>query len=340
MKKNRMMRLASVLLVCVLLTTSVISGTFAKYITTDAQYDTARVAKFGVVASLEGDLFGATYVGATNNSITSYSQNGDKGETVSSAVKTEFVVAPGTENLTGLTLTIKGTPEVSTKVILDAAENDKGADYGNSDIYLVAGTYGVMVPYNGVVTAENVGKYFVKQDASSSYVQATMDNSKDATVYELCDKADAPAEGYYPLTWTVKVGNTTKGNIKNVAEVKGTLDGYFNNNVTFNPNRANDMSANVTWSWAYGKAWEEKNGTNENIEATDKMDTILGNMMADQKESFDYDVVKVTENRCYIVSYADETVGATPIVVAKANGSTVACLTVAFNARLTVEQVD
>ena len=50
MKKNRMMRLASLLLVCVLLTTSVISGTFAKYTTSITATDTARVAKFAVSA--------------------------------------------------------------------------------------------------------------------------------------------------------------------------------------------------------------------------------------------------------------------------------------------------
>ena len=47
MKKNRMMRLASILLVCVLLTTSVISGTFAKYTTSVTANDTARVAYWG-----------------------------------------------------------------------------------------------------------------------------------------------------------------------------------------------------------------------------------------------------------------------------------------------------
>ena len=47
MKKNRMMRLASVLLVCVLLTTSVISGTFAKYTTSGTASDKARVAYWG-----------------------------------------------------------------------------------------------------------------------------------------------------------------------------------------------------------------------------------------------------------------------------------------------------
>lgn len=50
MKKNRMMRLASILLVCVLLTTSVISGTFAKYTSTATGSDTARVAKWSFTA--------------------------------------------------------------------------------------------------------------------------------------------------------------------------------------------------------------------------------------------------------------------------------------------------
>ena len=59
MKKNRMMRLASVLLVCVLLTTSVISGTFAKYTTSNDAQDEARVAYWGfdAAASITFDLF-------------------------------------------------------------------------------------------------------------------------------------------------------------------------------------------------------------------------------------------------------------------------------------------
>jgi hypothetical protein len=62
MKKNKMMRLASLLLVCVLLTTSVISGTFAKYTTSYTANDTARVAKWGFdQATLSFDLFAATY---------------------------------------------------------------------------------------------------------------------------------------------------------------------------------------------------------------------------------------------------------------------------------------
>ena len=48
MKKNKMMRLASGLLVAVLLTTSMISGTFAKYVTTESGSDSTRVAKWDI----------------------------------------------------------------------------------------------------------------------------------------------------------------------------------------------------------------------------------------------------------------------------------------------------
>ena len=44
MKKNKMMRIASVLLVAVILTTCAISGTFAKYVTSGNGSDNARVA--------------------------------------------------------------------------------------------------------------------------------------------------------------------------------------------------------------------------------------------------------------------------------------------------------
>ena len=58
MKKNKMMRLASILLVCVLLSTSMISGTFAKYTTSIDSSDTARVAYWGFQSTNSMDLSG------------------------------------------------------------------------------------------------------------------------------------------------------------------------------------------------------------------------------------------------------------------------------------------
>ena len=102
MKKNRMMRLASILLVCVLLTTSVISGTFAKYTTSFTTQDSARVAKWGFNdATLTIDLFASTYDHV----------NG----------KGDDVIAPGTEGETTIVFVPQGmaAPEVAYKIIVD-----------------------------------------------------------------------------------------------------------------------------------------------------------------------------------------------------------------------------
>ncbi len=53
MKKNKMMRIASVLLVAVLLSTCAISGTFAKYVSEGSVTTTATIAKWNI--ELQGD---------------------------------------------------------------------------------------------------------------------------------------------------------------------------------------------------------------------------------------------------------------------------------------------
>ena len=55
MRKNKAMRAAGGMLIATLLSTSIVSGTYAKYVTEDSGSDTARVAKFGVVVTADGD---------------------------------------------------------------------------------------------------------------------------------------------------------------------------------------------------------------------------------------------------------------------------------------------
>lgn len=113
MKKNKMMRLAAVLLVCVLLSTSVIGGTFAKYTTTATASDNARVAKWGVtVTNTQGSMFVKEYE--------SDSKSADPAYTANTVIAAADVVAPGTtkENLTDLV--VNGTPEVAVRVTYDA----------------------------------------------------------------------------------------------------------------------------------------------------------------------------------------------------------------------------
>lgn len=124
MKKNKMMRIASVLLIAVLMTTCAISGTFAKYVTEADGSDNARVAKFGVVVSIEDDMemFSNSYDVDTSL---------DVAEAKAVYHATAQLVAPGTKGFTSFTVT--GTPEVATRITVDTEDSQT--------IQLAAGSY-------------------------------------------------------------------------------------------------------------------------------------------------------------------------------------------------------
>ena len=140
MRKNKMMRLASALLVAVLLTTCAISGTFAKYVTEGTSTDTARVAKWGVVITAATDtMFDKEYDGDVYTDL---------------AVKTDVaygdnnLVAPGTTgSLTDMTLS--GKPEVAVSVTYEATVTFTGWTINSTEDYfpivftLEGKTYGV-----------------------------------------------------------------------------------------------------------------------------------------------------------------------------------------------------
>ena len=109
MRKNKMMRTASGLLVATLLTTSVISGTFAKYTTEATGRDSARVAKFGVEITAHGTMFADEYDTDDQDVAATITKS-----VVRSGVE-DAVVAPGTKgDLANATIT--GKPEVAVRV--------------------------------------------------------------------------------------------------------------------------------------------------------------------------------------------------------------------------------
>jgi len=110
-------------MIATMLTTSIVSGTYAKYVTSDSAKDSARVAKFGVTVAASGSLFDTSY------------ENGDGTITVVSSTD-EKVVAPGTKSDEALTFSISGEPEVSVKVAIDVEYEES-----TSDVFLKAGTY-------------------------------------------------------------------------------------------------------------------------------------------------------------------------------------------------------
>lgn len=119
MKKNKMMRIASVLLVAVLLTTCAISGTFAKYITEKESTDTARVAKFGVDLAVTVDGAFATEYDADTTATDKLGVAIAK-TVVASSTDSDNLVAPGTNGDLMASATIAGTPEVAVNVKQEA----------------------------------------------------------------------------------------------------------------------------------------------------------------------------------------------------------------------------
>ena len=116
-----MMRIASVLLVAVLLSTCAISGTFAKYATTVNNADSARVAAWG---------FG----NSTTISFELFSESYDTGKVQSKDAGVN-VIAPGTTQTEMVTLNYantsgKGAPEVAYTIDINvvSAETSIGAN--------------------------------------------------------------------------------------------------------------------------------------------------------------------------------------------------------------------
>ena len=213
MKTNKMMRLASVLLVAVLLSTCAISGTFAKYTTAEDATDSARVAKWGVGITTTGTLFAEQYkdapiVAADDATITVQVSN-------YADPTTNNVVAPGTKNEEGITFTLTGTPEVDlsltitvdTKDIVLPAKNGY-TDYtvGNKDAtFDLADDYHpvVFTLSNGAGAPLATGTIAAIETYLEGLTSAKIDsNTNLATAFTGTGAyASTKTDGTYKLTW-------------------------------------------------------------------------------------------------------------------------------------------
>jgi hypothetical protein len=211
MKKNKMMRIASVLLVAVLMSTCAISGTFAKYVTSDDGTDSARVAKWGVV--IEADSFGmfetdydtddttATFSGAYSVS----SAAGDRDD----------LLAPGTKG-SFADIAITGTPEVAVDVAIVATVtvSDNWVD-GDGNFYCpVVVTVG---------TEEFNGLNYTSATAFAAAIKKAIDD-KSAQYAPNTDLATTYNTTNLDLAWAWAFEGTT-GSENNQSDVKDTFLG-------------------------------------------------------------------------------------------------------------------
>ncbi len=119
--KNKMMRIASVVMVAVIISVCAISGTFAKYVTSSEGSDTARVAKWGVVIDATADtLFKSQY----ETEDTSAELEGEYSVAVAGESE-DKLVAPGTSGELA-SISISGTPEVAGRISFEATVELEG----------------------------------------------------------------------------------------------------------------------------------------------------------------------------------------------------------------------
>lgn len=124
MKKNLVFRLGLLALVLTLVTMPLVSGTYAKYVTSETGTAQARVAKWGVTVEVDDTkVFGEEYDEGKYNIHEDASQAAVSVKSNSN----DFVLAPGTEG--SMTFKISGTPEVSYEVSFTDTEANPGANF-------------------------------------------------------------------------------------------------------------------------------------------------------------------------------------------------------------------
>ena len=206
MKKNVMMRLASIMMVLVLMTSSVISGTFAKYVTSGTGSDKARVAKFGVAVTAEASMFADGYLKDDE----SYTLNA---YSVYTSEDAEHVVAPGTKGDMA-NIVITGQPEVAVRVTYDVTKFELtnwvvGVDKEGNE---AANTYYCPIAITvkqGANEKHFYGMNYASADAfKADVIKAIESYSKD---YQANTNLATVAEDNLDISWSWAFENTGNG---------------------------------------------------------------------------------------------------------------------------------
>ena len=308
MKKNKMMRIASVLLVAVLISTCAISGTFAKYVTKAEGSDTARVAKWGILLTMEGDDMFApeykaddtTFKGSTDNQDPKLSVRVDQ-DYLEDATEEDItdLVAPGTTN-NGFKATITGKPEVAVRYTLHI-------DEGWTDVVLPAGEY---TDFTQLVYDENEEAYgyFNKFNLEKDYAPIKWDITvaknggepislvKFARQFNetLAEQMGMTKDGFSAsdaktivTTYKTQLQSLILNMINSEGEAGAsnavfTLnnDGSIDLSIDFDPNRSLGFEFGLVWTWAFEGEDDEDTADVDEALLVDQADTWLGNYAA------------------------------------------------------------
>lgn len=264
MKKNKMMRIASVLLIVTILSTCAISGTFAKYVVKGTGEAQAQVARWGIQISMDGDtLFSNKYA------------KSDTGTGIAVLAKGDYdVVAPGTNSdEAGATFTahIENIDNKATEVAVRYA---LGFQDGWTDIVLEKNA--VIKDETGLKDATaGYPDLTVREDYSpvkfSIYFKGKIQGNTNLYDYSTGD-GFAIVEG---VSLTDFEKNVTTGNNMSIGlnGVNAYVDGTTKQIIVDAP-AGMTLSGDFICKWA----WTYETGSSELEKAYfDKLDTYLGN---------------------------------------------------------------
>ena len=203
MKKGFFLRAAAVLMILTLFSSSIISGTFAKYVTSANVTDSARVAKWGVNITGTSDIFAKTY--AKDDSTFILDAN-----TVSSDAK---VVAPGTKGKLA-DFTISGTPEVAVRLSYTADLTLTGWTLSDDSTLYCPLVFKVKVGSGSEQTFKIDGTNTTTTELETAVENAIAEAKSD---YKVGDTLNAPAitvswEWAYSTDETNDINDTVLGN--------------------------------------------------------------------------------------------------------------------------------
>ena len=303
MKKNTMMRIASILLVVTLLSTCFISSTFAKYVTKAEGKDAARVAKWGVLVSVEGDsAFKTEYeTDDTNGYEGEYSvvANADY-DLIDAALDpttsgAERVVAPGTKG-EGLKGSVVGTPEVATRYTLTISDWEDIVLPAATDTYIDYTNYVLNEGYTGKfdlandycpikwdITVSNGSKTISLLGAAAEKLGKSVDELNAEGVYGFsAAEAKEIMKNYAGALEGLLADMAPTGASNPHVEVKD--DGTIELSMDFDPNIPVNYTFELNWMWNFEGQMTGMTSPNNiykfDPETVDKADTYLGNWIA------------------------------------------------------------
>lgn len=276
----------SILLCSILITSSVVSSTFAKYTVSGSGSSSARVSKWGITVS-----------SATGLAETYYNENGDitvqsKGN-LFSPEEEDGIIAPGTSGVLA-SITIKGNPEVDYKIDFSGSLSIGEGFFSTSG--LLRNSDGIAIEYFPIVlalreydVAPNGNLTIAKGKTISTHrPQIFPENNTTTEYYILHKKSDTEAQG---------TANIIYAGLKiMVEEYKSNSDNswintYFDD--TGETNEAISKCYRLEWDWLYTP---NKDTTplpnyfgNKNYQVgyqTKEFDTVLGEAIAKNPAAF------------------------------------------------------